>query len=81
MTYTKAHRHYLAALRKDAGTPAPTLRTDTIAHVHAWKAAMRGYDQARLDLGLVTAEQLQRENTMVHGERRGARIVQWAQYA
>ena len=81
MKFTEAHRHFLAALRKDAALPPPALRTDTVEAFHEWKAEMRAYDQAQLDLGLVTAEQLQERNAAVRLRGRTARIVKHAQYA
>lgn len=81
MTYTEAHRHYLAALRRDPATPAPALRTDTDVHVHNWKAEMRGYDQARLDLGMATPEQMQMENAAYRVDRQAVRVLRFAKYA
>lgn len=81
MKFTEAHRHFLAALRRNPATPAPAVRTGTVMDFRGWKAEMRGYDQARLDLGLVTAEQLQIRNAAVpiHGDN--ARVIRHAQYA
>ena len=79
--FTEAHRHFLAVLRTNPATPAPMVRTGTVADFRAWKAEMRGYDQARLDLGLVTAERLQARNAAVPVRGRKARVIRHAQYA
>jgi hypothetical protein len=79
--FTEAHRHFLAALRRNPATPAPAVRTGTVADFRAWKAQMRGYDQARLDLGLVTADRLRIRNAAVPIHGRNARVVRHAQYA
>lgn len=81
MKFTEAHRHFLAALRRNPATPAPTVRTGTVADFRAWKAEMRGYDQARLDLGLVTAARLRIRNAAVPIHGHNAHVVRHAQYA
>ena len=81
MKFTEAHRHFLAALRQDAALPPPALRMETVEEFHEWKAEMRAYDQAQLDLGLVTAEELRVRNAAVPIRGRKARIVRHEQYA
>jgi len=81
VNFTEAHGHFLAALRRDPATPAPALRTGTVADFRAWKAEMRGYDQARLDLGLVTVDRLRVRNAAVPLHGRNARVIRHAQYA
>jgi len=81
VTFTEAHRHFLAELRRDPFAPAPALRPGTIADFHAWKAEMRAYDQARIDLNLVTPAQLRIRNTAVRFARRCARVARHEQYA
>lgn len=80
MNFTEAHAHFLAALHRDPAALPPALRTDTVKDFRAWKAEVRGYDQARLDLGLVTAAQLRVHNAAVPIHGREARIVRHAQY-
>jgi len=81
VTYTEAYRFYLAALKADPATPRPAVRTDTVADFHEWKAEMRAHDQARLDLNLVTANQLQEMNAAVRVDPKRYRIVSHEQYA
>ena len=81
MKFTEAHRHFLAVLRRNPATPAPAVRHGTVADFRAWKAEMRGYDQARLDLGLMTAERLRTRNAAVPIRGRRARVVRHPQYA
>lgn len=80
MNYLEAHRHFLAALRRDPATPAPALRKETTARFHEWKDAMRAYDQARIDVGLATPRQVQAENTAT-GDGGRPRMVRHARYA
>jgi len=81
VTFTEGYRHFLAALRRNPDTPAPALRMGTMADFHAWKAEMRAYDQARIDLKLVTPAQLRIRNTAVQFARRRARVVRHENYA
>lgn len=81
MKFTEAHRFYLDALRKDPETPRPAVRTGTVADFHAWKAEVRAHDQARLDLKLVTPEQLQQTNAAVRVIPKQFRIVRREKYA
>ncbi len=81
MTFPAAHRHFLAVLRQNPDAPTPALRTGTIADYHAWKEEMRAYDQARIDLKLVTTAQLRLRNAAVRLTGRRARVVRHEQYA
>jgi hypothetical protein len=80
MTYTEAYRHYLAALRENPRTPPPTLRMDTTDDFHAWKAEMRAYDAARLELKLATPQEIQAENSVVGAHAGPWRIVEHARF-
>ena len=77
VTYTQAYQFYLTALRADPKTPAPALRTTTIDELHSWKSEMRGYDAAQIELGIVTAQDVQRRNSAVHVVRGQHRIIRW----
>ncbi len=81
VTFSKAHQHFLTALRKNPATPRPAVRTGTVADFHAWKAEVRAHDQARLDLNLVTPQQLQEMNAAVRVDPKNCRIVRHEQYA
>jgi hypothetical protein len=78
VTYTEAYQFYCAALRRDPATPAPALGANGYDAVRTWKVEMRAYDQAKLDLGLVTPEAMQQTNTAT--EETGLRIVRHTRY-
>ena len=80
MTYTEAYRHYLAALRENPRTPPPALRMETMDDFHAWKAEMRAYDAARLELKLATPQEIQEENAAIQLRGRPWRIVEHARH-
>jgi hypothetical protein len=80
MTYTEAHRHFLTALRADPKTPAPTLCMRTIEDLHTWKSEMRAYDAARIELGIVTAQQVQERNAAVRVTPGQYRIIRHADF-
>ena len=52
----------------------------TVAEFHEWKAEMRAYDTAKLELNLATPGQIQSQNAAVRVPKGGARIVRHAQY-
>ncbi len=78
--FTEAKAHFVAAFRRNPNTPAPKVRTATVADFHEWKAEMRAYDAARLDLNLATPQQIQTRNAAVHVRKGGARIVRHAKH-
>ena len=80
MTYTEAYRYYLAALRENPRTPPPALRMETTDDFHAWKAEMRAYDAARLELKLATPQEIQEENAAIQVRGRPWRIVEHARH-
>lgn len=80
MTYTEAYRFYLDALRRNPRTPPPVFRAETGDDFHAWKAEMRAYDAARLELKLATPEEIQAENAVVGMHAGPWRIVEHARY-
>jgi hypothetical protein len=45
----------------------PELRHSLDRQSFEWKAALRSYDQARLDLGIATPMQIQTENSITRG--------------
>ena len=67
-------------LRKNPAAPAPAFRIATVAQLHGSKMKQRAYDQARLDLKLVTPEQLQQTNAAVHVEPCARRVIRYEQY-
>lgn len=68
-------------LRRNPAMPAPALRADTPEQLHDFKDEMRAFDQARLDLKLATAEEIQKESSVVAIDRSTARrVIQYEQY-
>lgn len=80
MKFTEAKNHFVAAFRRNPNTPAPKMRMATVADFHEWKAEMRAYDAAKLDLKLATPRQIQAKNAAVRVPKGGARIVRHTQY-
>lgn len=80
MRFTEAKAYYVAALRRNPKTPAPKVRTGTVAEFHEWKAEMRAYDAALLELHLATPEEVQARNAAIRVPPGGGRIVQHASY-
>ena len=80
MKFTEAKTHFVAAFRRNPNTPAPKVRMATVADFHEWKAEMRAYDAAKMDLNLATPRQIQTQNAAVRIPKGSARIVRHAQY-
>lgn len=80
MTYTEALRFYLDALRENPRTPPPACRTESGDDFHAWKAEMRAYDAARLELKLATPWGIQEENSALKLKGKTGRIVRHASF-
>jgi hypothetical protein len=81
MNFTEAKAHFVDAIGRNPNTPAPKLRMTTVADFHEWKAEMRAYDAAKLDLNLATPKQIQAQNAAIHVRKGGVRIVRHAQYS
>ena len=79
--FTDAKAHYVAALLRNPETPAPKVRMGTVAEFHEWKAEMRAYDAAQLELHLATPEEIQARNAAIRVPTGGGRIIQHASYA
>lgn len=79
--FTEAKDHFVAALRRDPATPAPKVRTATVADFHDWKAEMRAYDAAKLELNLATPQEIQAQNAAIQLPKGGGRVIRHAQYA
>lgn len=79
MKFTDAKAHFMGQLRANPSGAAPRPRLDTPADLHEWKAEMRGFDAAQLELGLARPADVQARNAAIHA-RTGARIVRHARY-
>ncbi len=80
MTFQEYVDRFTEELRRNPALPPPDAQPRTVEELHDWKQQSRAYDQARLDLGLVTPHQLQRENSAVHVDRKHARILRFARF-
>lgn len=80
MKFTEARAYFVAALRENPATPAPEVRMATLDDFHDWKAEMRAYDAAKLELNLATPQEIQVRNAAIHVPAGGARIVRHARY-
>ncbi|MBC7368848.1 MAG: hypothetical protein H7343_18890 [Undibacterium sp.] len=81
MTFAEALALFTAQLRADPAAPRPPLVTDTVEHLHEWKMLQRAYDQAQLDLGILTPSEMQRINSAVQVDPATAhRVVRYPQY-
>jgi hypothetical protein len=79
--FTEAKAFFLAAFRSNPRAPAPELRTTTVADFHDWKAEMRAYDAAKVELKLATPQEIQAQNAAIPLPQGGARIARHARYA
>ncbi len=81
MNFTEAVARYTALLRENPAAPRPRFRAETAAELHESKMHERAFDQAQLDLGLVSPGQMQRLNSAVQVDRTTAqRVVRYPQY-
>jgi hypothetical protein len=80
MSFTEEVARLTKQLRKNPAAPAPAFRFATVAQLHRSKMQQRAFDQARLDLKLVTPEQLQETNAAVHVKPSAHRVIRYEQY-
>lgn len=69
MTFAEAVALFTAQLRENPAAPRPAFRTETVDQLHESKMLDRAFDQAQLDLGLVTPSEMQRMNSAVQVDR------------
>lgn len=81
MKFTEAKAHFIVTLRRNPATPAPKVRTATVTDFHDWKAEMRAYDAAKLELNLATPQEIQAQNAAIQLPKGGVRIIRHARYA
>ena len=75
------HHFQLHPFRRNPLTPAPAIKLHPMDDFHEWKAEMRGYDAARVDLKLATPQQIQAQNAAIPTPLGGNRIIRHAPYA
>jgi len=66
MTFAEAVIPFTAQLRANPAAPRPTSVEETFEQLHASKMLDRAFDQAQMDLGLVTPSEMQRINSAFH---------------
>ncbi len=81
MTFAEALARFTAQLRADAAAPRPAFVCETVDQLHESKMLQRAYDQAQLDLGILTPSEMQRINSAVQVDHSTAhRVVRYEQY-
>ena len=63
MTFAEAVALFNAQLRANPAAPRPPFRTETVDQIRESKMLDRAFDQAQMDLGLVTPAEMQRINS------------------
>ncbi len=82
MTFAEAVAQFTAQHRANPAAPRPPLVTDTLDRFHEWKMLQRAFDQAQMDLGLVTPSEMQRLNSAFQIDPATAhRVIRYEQYA
>lgn len=81
MTFAEALARFTAQLRADPAAPRPAFVYETVDQLHESKMLQRAYDQAQLDLGILTPSEMQRINSVVQVDHSTAhRVVRYPQY-
>jgi hypothetical protein len=81
VTFADALARFTAQLRADPAAPRPAFVCETVGQLHESKMLQRAYDQAQLDLGILTPSELQRINSAVPVDHSTAhRVVRYEQY-
>ena len=80
MDYSDAVEHFTTELRKNPNAPRPPIRLDTTKDFFEWKNEMRAYDAALIAVGLATAKEITRRNSIFPPQQGPARIVSWPDY-
>jgi len=82
MTFAEAVAQFTAQLRANPAAPRPAFVYDTFELLHESKMLDRAFDQAQMDLGLVTPSEMQRINSVVQVDHSTAhRVIRYEQYA
>ena len=65
MNFAEAFAIFTAQLRENPAAPRPPFLYETVDQLHESKMLDRAFDQAQMDLGLVTPSEMQRINSAV----------------
>ena len=81
MTFKAALALFTAQLRENPAAPRPAFLIETVDQLRESKMLQRAYDQAQLDLGIVTPSEMQRINSAVQVDHTTAhRVIRYEQY-
>lgn len=82
MTFAEAVAVFTAQLRANPAAPRPPFLCETVDQMRESKMLDRAYDQAQMDLGLVTPSEMQRLNSAIPSVDHSTahRVVRYEQY-
>ena len=81
MTFAEALARFTAQLRENPAAPRPAFLMENVEQMRESKMLDRAFDQAQLDLGLVTPAEMQRINSAVQVDHSTAhRVIRYPQY-
>lgn len=81
MTFTEAVAQFTTQLRANPAAPRPVFLSETVDQMRESKMLQRAFDQAQMDLGLVTPSEMQRINSVVQVDPTTARrAIRYEQY-
>ena len=81
MTFAEAVALFTAQLRANPAAPRPPFVCETFEQLHEFKMLDRAFDQAQMDLGIVTPAEMQRINSAVQVDHSTAhRVIRYEQY-
>lgn len=81
MTFAEAVALFTSQLRENPAAPRPAFLMETVDQMRESKMLQRAFDQAQMDLGLVTPAEMQRINSAVQVDHATAhRVIRYTQY-
>ena len=81
MTFAQAVAQFTAQLRANPSAPRPPFLYETVDQLHESKMLDRAFDQAQMDVGLITPSEMQRLNSAVQVDHSTAhRVIRYPQY-
>ena len=81
MTFAEAVAHFTAQLSANPAAPRPPFLFKTVNQMRESKMMDRDFDQAQMDVGLVTPSEMQRLNSAVQVDHSTAhRVIRYPQY-
>lgn len=81
MTFAEAVAQFTAQLRANPAAPRPPFLFETVDQMRESKMLDRAFDQAQMDVGLVTPAEMQRINSAVQVDHTTAhRVIRYEQY-